>query len=52
MTKSALSRIIPDVIVSLAYDNPAPLNYGDRSITDARYVRVKMQHSFYRNAEE
>ena len=35
-----------DVIVSLAYDNPAPLNYGDRSITDARYVRVKMQHSF------
>src|SRR5688572_13039906 len=35
-----------DVIVSLAYDNPAPLNHGDRSITDARYVRVKMQHSF------
>ena len=35
-----------DVIVSLAYDNPAPLNYGDWSITDARYVRVKMQHSF------
>ena len=35
-----------DVIVSLAYDNPAPLNYGDKSITDARYVRVKMQHSF------
>jgi len=35
-----------DVVVSLAYDNPAPLNYGDKSITDARYVRVKMQHSF------
>ena len=35
-----------DVIVSLAYDNPAPMNYGDKSITDARYVRVKMQHSF------
>ena len=34
------------MIVSLAYDNPAPLNYGDWSITDARYVRVKMQHSF------
>ena len=34
-----------DVVVSLAYDNPAPLNYGDKSITDARYVRVKMQHS-------
>ncbi len=35
-----------DVVVSLAYDNPTPLNYGDKSITDARYVRVKMQHSF------
>jgi hypothetical protein len=35
-----------DVVVSLAYDNPSPLNFGDRSITDARYVRVKMQHSF------
>ena len=35
-----------DVVVSLAYDNPAPLNYGDKFITDARYVRVKMQHSF------
>lgn len=35
-----------DVTVSLAYDNPSPLNFGDKSITDARYVRVKMQHSF------
>lgn len=35
-----------DVVVSLAYDNPAPMNGGDPSITDARYVRVKMQHSF------
>ena len=35
-----------DVVVSLAYDNPAPANGGDNSITDARYVRVKMQHSF------
>jgi hypothetical protein len=35
-----------DIVVSLAYDNPAPMNYGDNSITDARYVRVKMQHSF------
>lgn len=35
-----------DVVVSLAYDNPAPMNYGDKSVTDARYVRVKMQHSF------
>src|SRR4051794_2160242 len=35
-----------DVLVSLAYDNPAPLNVGDKDITDARYVRVRMQHSF------
>jgi hypothetical protein len=35
-----------DVVVSLAFDNPTPLNYGDKSITDARYVRIKMQHSF------
>ena len=35
-----------DVIVDLAYDNPAPYNGGGKDITDARYVRVKMQHSF------
>jgi hypothetical protein len=35
-----------DVIVQLSYDNPAPLNTGGRDITDARYVTVKMQHSF------
>ncbi len=35
-----------DVMVSLAYDNPTPFNWGGRDITDARYVRVKMQHSF------
>lgn len=35
-----------DIVVSLAYDNPAPPNGGDKSITDARYVRVKIQHSF------
>ncbi len=35
-----------DIVVSLAYDNPTPMNSGDNSITDARYVRVKMQHSF------
>ncbi|RZK58824.1 MAG: DUF5117 domain-containing protein [Pedobacter sp.] len=35
-----------DVVVSLAYDNPMPLNGGGKDITDARYVRVKMQHSF------
>ena len=35
-----------DVIVQLSYDNPAPLNTGGKDITDARYVTVKMQHSF------
>lgn len=35
-----------DVVVELAYDNPMPLNGGGKDITDARYVRVKMQHSF------
>src|SRR5690606_8905495 len=35
-----------DVVVSLAFDNPAPLNRGGKDITDARYVSVKMQHSF------
>lgn len=35
-----------DVVVDLAYDNPAPLNGGDQAITDARYVRVRLQHTF------
>lgn len=35
-----------DVVVELAYDNPVPMNNGGKDITDARYVRVKMQHSF------
>jgi hypothetical protein len=35
-----------DVVVELAYDNPAPMNEGGLDITDARYVTVKMQHSF------
>jgi len=34
-----------DVIVDLAYDNPAPFNQGSSDITDARYVRVRMQHT-------
>ena len=33
-----------DVIVDLAYDNSSPVN-GGADITDARYVRVRMQHS-------
>lgn len=35
-----------NVLVDLAYDNPAPFNQGGKDITDARYVRVRMQHSF------
>ncbi|MBK9722522.1 MAG: zinc-dependent metalloprotease [Saprospiraceae bacterium] len=35
-----------DVVVNLAYENAAPINFGGRDITDARYVQVKMQHSF------
>jgi len=34
-----------DIIVDLAYDNPVPYNSGTNDITDARYVRVRMQHS-------
>jgi len=35
-----------DVIVDLAYDNPSPINGGGADITDARYNRIRMQHSF------
>lgn len=35
-----------DIQVDLAYDNPAPYNGGGKDITDARYVRVCMQHTF------
>ncbi|MBP6686789.1 MAG: zinc-dependent metalloprotease [Lacibacter sp.] len=50
-TKSKYSNIRSypnnsDVIVDLAYDNPMPFNGGGKDITDARYVRVKLQHSF------
>ncbi|HEY8396596.1 MAG TPA: zinc-dependent metalloprotease [Flavihumibacter sp.] len=48
-SKYGLVRSFPnntDVIVELAYDNPMPFNGGGKDITDARYVRVKMQHSF------
>src|SRR5438477_388661 len=34
-----------DVIVDLAYDNPAPLNGGGSDISDPRYIRVRMQHT-------
>lgn len=35
-----------DVLVSLSYENPKPVNFGGRDITDARYIKVKMQHTF------
>ncbi|MDP9230727.1 MAG: zinc-dependent metalloprotease, partial [Bacteroidota bacterium] len=35
-----------DVIVDLAYDNPNATVPGGADITDARYIRVCMQHSF------
>jgi hypothetical protein len=48
-SKYGLVRSFPnntDVLVELAYDNPMPLNGGGKDITDARFVRVKLQHSF------
>lgn len=35
-----------DVIVDMAFDNPMPFNSGGGDITDARYVRVRVQHTF------
>ena len=35
-----------DVIVDLAFDNPVPFNGGGKDITDARYNRIRFQHSF------
>ena len=35
-----------DFVVDLAYDNPNPYVSGGADITDARYIRVRMQHSF------
>ncbi len=35
-----------DVVVNLSYENPNPQNFGGNDITDARYINIKMQHSF------
>ncbi len=35
-----------DIVVDLAYDNPGAFVSGGADITDPRYVRVRMQHSF------
>ncbi|MBV9987609.1 MAG: zinc-dependent metalloprotease [Chitinophagaceae bacterium] len=48
-SKYAALRSFPentDVVVDLSYDNPTTLAQGGNDITDARYVRVRMQHSF------
>ena len=47
-SKYAQLRSFPkntDIVVDLAYDNPSPLTGGGPDITDARYIRVRMQHS-------
>ncbi len=35
-----------DVVVDLNYDNPNAIVSGGNDITDPRYIRVRMQHSF------
>ncbi len=35
-----------DVVVDMAYDNPNAFIGGGTDITDPRYIRVRMQHSF------
>ncbi|MES2332381.1 MAG: zinc-dependent metalloprotease [Bacteroidota bacterium] len=47
-SKYATVRSFPnntDVVVDLTYDNPGAF-VGSQDITDPRYVRVRMQHSF------
>lgn len=48
-SKYAALRSFPentDIVVDLSYDNPTTLAQGGNDITDPRYVRVRMQHSF------
>jgi len=35
-----------DIVVDLAFDNGLPFNSGGKDITDARYNRIRFQHSF------
>ncbi len=35
-----------DIVVDLAYENPSAFVSGGKDITDPRYVRIKMQHTF------
>ncbi len=48
-SKYAQLRSFPDntdVVVDLSYDNPTTQADGGPDVIDARYVRVRMQHSF------
>lgn len=48
-SKYAAVRSFPtntDVVVDLTYDNPGAFVSAGADITDARYIRVRMQHSF------
>ncbi len=48
-SKYATVRSFPDntdVVVDLSYDNPSTIAQAGPDITDPRYVRVRMQHSF------
>lgn len=35
-----------DVVVEYVYTNDKPVSYGDASVTDARSIAIKVQHSF------
>ena len=35
-----------NVFVDYVYENPAPVIYGQRDVTDSRFVSVRLQHSF------
>ncbi|RFM27367.1 zinc-dependent metalloprotease [Deminuibacter soli] len=41
-----------DVVVDLAYDNPMPFNGGGKDIADARFNRIRVQHSFLELPED
>ncbi len=34
-----------DMLVSVAFSNPYPTNYGDNAVTDARFVNVEIYHT-------
>ncbi len=48
-TKFADIRSYPEntaITVEYVYENPAPLNRGGRSVTDARSISIRYQHTF------